>query len=199
MLNYKKSFQIILFGILTSLLFSSSAAYFAAESSIIPFQLSSESRPRLHLGGLQIESGIQPVSGMQIQPTSNLLLGGVLSPRINNNDLSIYYHILIGYIPKWKLLKFSSNMIQVGMHRYRFGGIEDSRWFSFSIMESTQIGSLNLNLCWNKLFTQKWERNTVLISTKIKLLDNIYLQPGAVTFFTPNFNYSPFLLMSINL
>ena len=49
----------------------------------------------LHLGGLQDESGIQPVNGIQIQPTSNLLLGGVLSPRNNNNDLSIYYHILI--------------------------------------------------------------------------------------------------------
>ena len=153
----------------------------------------------LHLGGLQDESGIQPINGIQIQPTSNLLLGGVLSPRNNNNDLSIYYHILIGYIPKWKLLKFSPNMIQVGMHRYRFGGIGDSRWFSFSVMESARIGSLSLNLCWNKLFTQKWERNTVLISTKIKLLKDIYLRPGAVAFFTPNFDYSPFLLMSINL
>ena len=153
----------------------------------------------LHLGGLQDKSGIQPVSGIQIQPTSNLLLGGVLSPRNNNNDLSIYYHILIGYIPKWKLLKFSSNMIQIGMHRYRFGKIEDSRWFSFSIMESIQIGNLNLNLCWNKLLTKKWERNTVLISTKIKLLKDLYLQSGIIAFFTPDFDYSPFLLMSINL
>ena len=153
----------------------------------------------LHLGGLQDKSGIQPVSGIQIQPTSNLLLGGVLSPRNNNNDLSIYYHILIGYIPKWKLLKFSSNMIQIGMHRYRFGEIGDSRWFSLSVMESIQISSLNLNMCWNKLFTQQWERNTVLISTKIKLIKDVFLQSGAVAFFTPVFDYSPFLLISINL
>ena len=199
MLNYRISLQSIILILLTSLLFSSSSAYFAAESSIIPFQLASESRPVLHLGGLQDKSGIQPVSGIQIQPTSNLLLGGVLSPRNNNNDLSIYYHLLIGYIPKLKLLKFSSNLIQIGMHRYRFGKIGDFRWFSFSVMESAQIRSLNLNLCWNKLFTQKWERNTVLISTKIKLLNNIYLQSGAVAFFTPDFDYTPFLLMSINL
>ena len=199
MKNYRISLQSIIVCISSSLLFSGSAASFAAESSIIPFQLLPESRPMLHLGGLQDESGIQPVSGIQIQPTFNLLLGGVLSPRNNNNDLSIYYHILVGYIPKWKLLKFSSNMIQVGMHRYRFGEIEDSRWFSFSIMESTQIGSLNLNLCWNKLLTKKWERNTVLISTKIKLLKDLYLQPGAIAFFTPDFDYSPFLLMSIIL
>ena len=153
----------------------------------------------LHLGGLQDESGIQPVSGIQIQPTSNLLLGSVLSPRNNNNDLSIYYHILIGYIPKWKLLKFSSNIIQVGMHRYRFGEIVDSRWFSFSVMESAKIGNLNLNLCWNKLLTQQWERNTVLISTKINLLKDLSLQSGAIAFFTPDFDYSPFILISINL
>ena len=198
MLNYRISLQSIIVCISTSFLFSGSAASFAAESSIIPFQLSPESSPMLHLGGLQDESGIQPISGIQIQPTFNLLLGGVLSPR-NNNNLSIYYHILVGYIPKWKLLKFSSNMIQVGMHRYRFGEIGDSRWFSFSVMESARIGSLNLSLCWNKLFTQQWERNTILISTKIKLFKDIYLQPGAVTFFTPDFDYSPFLLMSINL
>ena len=199
MLNYRILLQSIIVCISSSLLFSGSAASFSAESSIIPFQLSPESRPMLHLGGLQDESGIQAVSGIQIQPTFNLLLGGVLSPRNNNNDLSIYYHILVGYIPKWKLLKFSSNMIQVGMHRYRFGEIGDSRWFSFSVMESARIGNLNLQLCWNKLFTQQWERNTILISTKIKLLKDIYLQPGAVAFFTPDFDYSPFLLMSINL
>ena len=199
MLYYRVSLQSMIFSISTSLLFSISTPSIAAESSIIPFQLSPDSRPMLHLGGLQDKSGIQPVSGIQIQPTSNLLLGGVLSPRNNNNDLSIYYHILIGYVPKWKLLKFSSNMIQIGMHRYRFGKIEDSRWFSFSIMESIQIGNLNLNLCWNKLLTKKWERNTVLISTKIKLLKELYLQSGVIAFFTPDFDYSPFLLMSINL
>ena len=199
MFYYRVSLQFIIFSILTSLLFSISTPSIAAESSIIPFQLSPDSRPMLHLGGLQDESGIQPVFGIQIQPTSNLLLGSVLSPRNNNNDLSIYYHILIGYVPKWKLLKLSSNMIQVGMHRYRFGKIEDSRWFSFSIMESARIGSLNLNLCWNKLLTKKWERNTVLISAEIKLLKDLYLQPGAIAFFTPDFDYSPFLLMSIIL
>ena len=198
-MNFRTSLQIIIVCISSSFLFSGTAASFAAESSIIPFQLLAESRPMLHLGGLQDESGIQTVSGIQIQPTFNLLLGGVLSPRNNNNDLSIYYHILVGYIPKWKLLKFSSNMIQVGMHRYRFGEIGDSRWFSFSVLESAYFGSLNLSLCWNKLFTQQWERNTILISTKIKLLKDIYLQPGAVAFFTPDFDYSPFLLMSINL
>ena len=184
---------------LVNFLFCISDASFATESSIIPFQLSPSSRPMLHLGGLQNENGVNPVSGLQIQPTRNLLLGGVLSPRNNDGDLSLYYHVLIGYIPNFKILKFSTNIIQVGMHRYRFSDDGGSRWFSFSVTEATQLGSLNLNVCWNKLFTQTWERNTVLVSTKIKLLKDMYLQPGAIAFFTPNFDYSPFLLVSINL
>ena len=153
----------------------------------------------LHLGVLEDENGINPVSGIQIHPTNNLLLGGVLSPRNYENDLSLYYHVLIGYVPNWKLFKFSTNMIQVGMHRYRFGDNGETRWFSFSATEVVQVGSINLNVCWNKLLTQKWERNTILVSTNIKVFRNLYLQPGAITFFTPEFDYSPFLLLSINL
>ena len=92
-------------------------------------------------------------------------------------------------------------MIQIGIHRYRFGDTTDSRWFSFSVMESARLGNLNLNLCWNKLFTQKthkWERNTILISTTIKLIKDSYLQLGTVAYFTPT-GYSPFILLSMNI
>jgi len=191
--------KFLLLGIFFRFIFCVSEASFAAESSIISFQISPGSKPMLHLGGLQDENGIQPISGFQIQPTSNLLLGGVLSPRKINNDLSLYYHVLIGYIPNWKLLFFSTNMVQVGMHRYRFSDDGGSRWFNFSVSEVAQIGSLNLNVCWNKIFTQSWERNTVLVSTKIKLLKDFYLQPGAIALFTPKFDYSPFLLVNIIL
>ena len=191
--------KLLYIGIFFRFIFCAFDPTFAAESSIIPFQLSSSSKPMLHLGGLQNKNGINPVSGIQIQPTDNLLLGGVLSPRNYENDLSLYYHVLIGYVPNWKLLKFSTNIIQVGMHRYRFSDNEDIRWFSFSVTEATQIGSLNLNVCLNKLFTQHWERNSVLVSTKIKIFRDLYLQPGAIALFTPEFDYSPFLLMSINL
>ncbi|SVC31427.1 uncharacterized protein METZ01_LOCUS284281, partial [marine metagenome] len=61
------------------MLFSSSDAEIASQSSIIPFQLLPNKRPMLHLGGFQDSSGIQLISGMQIQPTSNLLIGGLLS------------------------------------------------------------------------------------------------------------------------
>ena len=92
--------KLLYMGIFFRFIFCVSDASFAAESSIIPFQLSPSSKPMLHLGGLQDKNGINLVSGIQIQPTNNLLLGGVISPRNYENDLSLYYHILIGYVPK---------------------------------------------------------------------------------------------------
>ncbi len=77
-------------GIFFRFIFCVSDASIAAESSIIPFQLSLSSKPMLHLGGLQDENGINLMSGIQIHPTNNLLLGGILSPRNYENDLSLY-------------------------------------------------------------------------------------------------------------
>ena len=153
----------------------------------------------LHMGGMQVENGMRFISGLQFQPTKNLLLGGVLSPHLIETDLSIYYHMVIGYIPSWKFFNISTNMFQIGMHRNRFGADGDSRWFTFSIMESTQFGSLKLNLCWNRLFTQNWDEDAVLISTDFKLSDSIYLRPGALAYFSPHFNYTPFLFVSMYL
>ena len=196
---FRLSIKYLVLVLSTSNLFADSDASLASETSIIPFQLSSSSKPMLHLGGVQDSSGIRPISGIQIKPTANLLLGGVLSPRKIDNDLSIYYHVLIGYIPKWKFFKISSNLIQIGMHRYRFSNSGDLRWFSFSMMESVKLGSLKMNLCWNRLFTQQWERNTVFLSADIKLFKGFYLRPGAIAKFTPSLDFSPFLFGSISL
>ena len=171
----------------------------APEMSIIPLQISPKSKPMLHMGGMQEKNGMRLISGLQFQPTKNLLLGGVLSPHIIESDLSIYYHMVIGYIPSWKFLNISTNMFQMGMHRNRFGVDGDARWFSFSIMESARFGSLNINLCWNHLFTQNWDEDAILIVTDIKLSNNFYLRPGTLAYFTPYFDYTPFLFVSMDL
>jgi len=90
-------------------------------------------------------------------------------------------------------------MFQIGIHRNRFGTDGDSRWFSFSFMESVRFGSLNLDLSWNRLFTQNWERNTVYISTALKFSKNFYLRPGTMVNFIPHVDYTPFLFLSTNL
>ena len=41
--------------------------------------------------------------------------------------------------------------------------------------------------------------DSILISTKIKLFNNIYLQSGTITNFSPNITYSPFLLFGLNI
>ncbi len=194
-----KLFKFIIYYILTGLIFSQSDVSMSSESSIIPFQFTLTSKPMLHLGGIQGQNNVRLMSGLQFQPTKNLLIGGVLSPHKIETDLSIYYNIVIGYIPKWKFLNISSNMFQIGMHRNRFGEDGDARWSSFSFMESAQFSNFNLNFCWNRLFTQNWDRDTVLISTDLKLSNNIYLRPGALALFTPSFDYTPFLFMSIDL
>ena len=189
---------IVLFLSISSM-YSQSDASIAIESSIIPFQFSPVSKPMLHLGGAQKQNGMTLLSGLQFQPTKNLLIGGVLSPHKIGTDLSIYYHIVIGYIPHWKFLNNSSNMFQIGMHRNRFGVEGDARWFSFSFMESVRYGSLNLDLCWNHLFTPNWDKDTILMSTDLKLNNSFHLKPGIIAYFIPHFDYTPFLFVSLDL
>ena len=194
-----KLVKFIIFYILTGLTFSQSDVSISSEPSIIPFQFTPTSKPMLHLGGIQGKNEVRLMSGLQFQPTKNLLIGGVLSPHKIETDLSIYYHIAIGYIPQWKFLHISSNMFQIGMHRNRFGEDGDARWSSFSFMKSAQFGSFNLNLCWNHLFTQNWDRDSILISTDLKLSNSFYIRPGILAYFTPYFNYTPFLFLSMDL
>ena len=182
-----------------SSIYSQSDAFIASGASIIPFQFTPTSKPLLHLGGLQRQNEIRLLVGLKFQPTKNLLIGSLLSPHKIETDLSIYYHMVIGYIPQLKFFNISSNMFQIGIHRNRFGADGDTRWFSFSFMESVQFSSLNLNLCWNHLFAQNWVKETILISTDLKLRNNFYFRPGAMVCFTPHLDYTPFLFVSIDL
>ncbi len=191
--------KFIIYVPLMGLIFSQSDVYIASELSIIPFQMTPASKPMMHLGGIQGQNGIRLMCGQQFQPTKNLLIGGVLSPYKIETDLSIYYHMVLGYIPQWKFLNIATNMFQIGMHRNRFGADGDSRWYSFSLMESARFGSVNFNTCWNRLFTQDWDSDTILISTDLKLSNNFYIKPGAMVYFTPNIDYIPFLFLSIHL
>ena len=94
----RKSINYLILILSINILFGGSEASLAAESSIIPFQPLPSSKPMLHLGGVQDSSGIRPISGIQIQPTTNFLLGGILSPQIIDNDLSIYYQPLTYFL-----------------------------------------------------------------------------------------------------
>ena len=196
MSRIKNSFIVILF---FSNIFCQTNGSISATPSIIPFQISQINKPMIHIGGVEEKNGYRLISGLQFQPTNNLIVGGVLSPQKNQEDISIYYQIALGYIPKWKLLNISSNMFQFAIHRNRFGDEGDKRWFSFSVLEYSKFGKLKLNLCLNKLFSKNKEENTVLFSTDIKINNNMYLRPGAIAYIKPNFSYFPFIFLSTSL
>ena len=162
--------------------------------------LSPDSQPLLHFGSLQGSSTSRVLGGFQFQPSDNLILGGLYSPYRKSNDLSLYYHIMAAYLPTWKLTKHSTNMFQLGMHRNRFGNEGDSRWYSFSWTESFRlIDNLHLNITWNRLFTQKWERNTIAACADFSWFSSLILRFGALTKFTPDVGMSPFLQLSFKL
>ena len=202
----EKMLHILLLYVLTTFLFSQNTSPSSTETSIIPLQLTPRPNPMLHIGGMQtINDDIRFMAGMQFQPTKNLLIGGVLSPYRIDSNISLYYHIAIGYISKWKLLKTSSSMFQIGIHRNRFDNEDnDTQWFSFSIMEKTRFGRLNLNFCWNRLFNKKWENDSILISTDVKVSNNIFLRPGAIFFlddleWKSDDYFTPFIIISLHL
>ena len=202
----KKILHILLLNLITTILFSQNTSPSSIETSIIPLQLTPRPNPMLHIGGMRtINDELRLMTGMQFQPTKNLLIGGVLSPHRIGSNISLYYHIAIGYISNWKLLNTSSNMFQIGIHRNRFDNDDnDTRWFSFSIMEKTRFGRLNLNFCWNRLFNKKWESNSILISTDLKVSHNIFLRPGAIFFlddleWKSDDYFTPFIIVSLHL
>ena len=194
--NFSKLLVYLLF---IGFLLGQSSESISSTPSLIPFQLSPTFKPIMHIGGIEEQNQLRFLSSLQFPLSSNLIIGGLLSPHKIESDLSIYYHIAIGYISKWKILKISSNMLQIGLHRDKYSEEEDKRWFSFSIMESNQFGNLNLNFCWNRIFAKNQNKNTLVISSDIKFNDNIYIRPGALAYFKPDFKYNPFLIISIKL
>ena len=88
--------------------------------SLMPFQSSPNSKPIMHIGAIEENENMRFLTGIQFSPAKNLLIGGVISPLKAQSDLSVYYHLAIGFKTKWKLLNTASNMFQIGMHRNRF-------------------------------------------------------------------------------
>ena len=157
---------IIILQVILSTMFANPNAIIANKSNFTPLQLHEKTSPIFHLGSLYDSLSTKPIFGIQIQPTSNLLINGTLSPQNINNNLSLYYNTTIGYIPSWNIYQNFSSILQFGIHNYRFSKTSDIKWFNFSITELFNINYITIKLSWNKLFNQEWERNSVLISTK---------------------------------
>ena len=70
----KKKLHILLLNLITTILFSQNTSPSSIETSIIPLQLSPLPNPMLHIGGMRtVNDEIRLMTGMQFQPTKNLL------------------------------------------------------------------------------------------------------------------------------
>ena len=167
--------------------------------SLMPFQSSPNSKPIMHIGAIEENENMRFLTGIQFSPAKNLLIGGVISPLKAQSDLSIYYHLAIGFKTKWKLLNTASNMFQIGMHRNRFENGEDKNWVSLSVTESGHIGKFNFDVCANHLVSSIKEENTLMMSTNITIKNFIYLRPGMIAHLKPSFIYNSFLLISMQI
>ena len=164
-----KIFKLTFFLFLLNIILCQSTETNSSIPSLMPFQLSPTSKPIIHIGGIEENEDTRFLTGIQLSPAKNLLIGGVISPLKKNSDISIYYHLAIGFIPEWKLFKLSSNMFQIGLHRDKFEKDGNKRWFSLSIMESGRFFNFNYNICANRLVSSVKEEDTLMMSTNIKL------------------------------
>jgi hypothetical protein len=190
--------KIILYIFFINFIFCKSDADIASESNILPIYNLINNKPSIYFGS-QIHNHDNAIFAINISPTSNLLTGGMISIGKNNKDLNLNYKIMIGYITNYKFFNFLNNIIEVGAQRYRFSNSGSFRWYNLSFIESFKLKHININLAWNKILTKQWERNSILFSTNINLIQNVFLQLGVNSFFSPNNNFSSFILINIKL
>tara|TARA_B100000902_G_C27214203_1_gene866090 strand:- start:323 stop:895 length:573 start_codon:yes stop_codon:yes gene_type:complete len=183
--------------LLINIIFCKSDPEIASQTSIFPIYNSINTKPAIFIGSNSKNNNA--IFAIKFFPTLNLSTGGMLALAKDNNDLYINYKFDMGYIPNWRLFDFSENIIQIGIERHRFSKMGGFRWFNLSFIQSIKLKYININIGWNKILTKKWERNSVLIASNIKLIDNIFFQLGYNSFFNPKFNFSPFILLNITI
>ncbi len=189
--------KIILTIFLINLIFCKSDVDIASQTNISSIYNYNNIKPTIYIGSnIEQENAI---FGISFFPTLNLSTVAFLAMAENNNDLNLNYKIDIGYIPNWKFLNFSENIIQFGIERHRFSKLRGVRWFNLSYIQSLKLKYFNINIGWNKILTKQWERNSILISTNIKLVDKIFFQIGSSSFFNPELNTSTYFLLNIKI
>jgi len=182
---------------LINVIFCKSNADIASQTNIFPIYDSINTKPTIFAGSNSKNNNA--IFAINFFPTLNLSTGGMLALAKDNNDLYLNYKAHIGYIPNWKLFNLSKNIIQIGIERHRFSKMGGFRWFNLSFIQSIKLKYININIGWNKILTKQWERNSIVVSTNIKLIDNIFFQLGSNSFFNPKLDFSPFILLSIKI
>ena len=83
--------------------------------------------------------------GTQWWPSNNLFLTGLFSNLIINTDRSLYHHVALGYSnPNWKIKQFSTNAIEMGVHRLRYFKDQIYRWFHVGLKTRISYNKINM-------------------------------------------------------
>ena len=100
-------------------------------------------------------------------PSNNLYLSGILDPIIDNNELSLYHNVVIGYSnPEWKWFKTTDNAFEFGIHRLQYKENSKYAWFH-ATYHFRKIGD---KFGWGGDFTQYIDEEWSIKSLSLVLL-----------------------------
>ena len=164
-----------------------------------PFQKNKYQNQSFYFGIQKFSSYLLPSAGLQFQPTSNLLMGCIISPQDLNSDLSIYNQTFMGYIPESNIHKLLTNIIYLGFHKDRFKDKNNYKWFSLSLLNSVTYKSIMIDVCYNKLFANSWNSENISFSSSIFFLKKYIIKTGITLVPSQTIKPSPYFSISLNI
>ena len=187
--------RFLVFLFVLSLLFSSEIKLSTTQSVFHPIK---KSDIYFHLQYSQLSITDNFSYGAQWWPSNNLYLTGLFSNLIIEDDPSLYHHIALGYSnPDWRIKKFTTNVIEVGVHRLRYFEDKTYRWFHAGLKTRTSYKKINFGVDFTRFFYNTWATNRYTLSISKTLNDNININGGIIQ---DQFNsFTPYVGVSIGL
>ena len=187
--------RFLVFLFVLSLLFSSEIKLSTTQSVFHPIK---KSDIYFHLQYSQLSITDNFSYGAQWWPSNNLYLMGLFSNLIIEDDPSLYHHIALGYSnPDWRIKKFTTNVIEVGVHRLRYFEDKTYRWFHAGLKTRTSYKKINFGVDFTRFFYNTWATNRYTLSISKTLNDNININGGIIQ---DQFNsFTPYVGVSIGL
>ena len=187
--------RFLVFLFVLSLLFSSEIKLSTTQSVFHPIK---KSDIYFHLQYSQLSITDNFSYGAQWWPSNNLYLTGLFSNLIIEADTSLYHHIALGYSnPDWRIKKFTTNVIEVGVHRLRYFEDKTYRWFHAGLKTRTSYKKINFGVDFTRFFYNTWATNRYTLSISKTLNDNININGGIIQ---DEFNsFTPYVGVSIGL
>ena len=187
--------RFLVFLFVLSLLFSSEIKLSTTQSVFHPIE---KSDIYFHLQYSQLSITDNFSYGAQWWPSNNLYLMGLFSNLIIEEDPSLYHHIALGYSsPDWRIKEFTTNVIEVGLHRLRYFENKIYRWFHVGLKTRASYKKINFGVDFTRFFYNTWATNRYTLSMSKILNGNININGGIIQ---DEFNsFTPYVGVSIGL